>query len=643
MLKLRFAAALFFFVISAASPSFSGEADNHLQAAFDSAKKRDWDEAIAHAEAAKSDVLVKYFVWEYLKDPESNATFKDISSFLEQNPDWPDQGVLIKRAEAALLSEMPSDEVLNKWYSEHPPKTYLGKKLRVKDTDELKEFIRESWIEDDYNKSSEAKMLSHYSDVLRASDHARRIDRLLWDNRIEDAKRILNYAPSGMRQLFNARIALMRGSSTATRDISNVPAAQRNDAGLLYERMRWRARKGDKEGVVELLLQAPEKVPYPEKWWGYRERAAREALGTNDIKLAERLLARHGQIEGTVQYKEAQWLLGWVELEFRKKPKLAYDIFEVLFDTMETPGSKARTAYWAGRAAEKANLDAKRWYKEAAKHSTTFYGQLALVELEGNPKFAVDSDDTEASSTRKKAFYASELVKLVQVLSRAKQSNLAGKFIYYLVENASTPHEAVLASELGQDINRIDIGVRASKKALRGGVVALESGYPVIRVAETAGLDKSFLLALMRQESEFYADAISSSGALGLMQLLPSTAHEVARKIGARFARDMLFDSGYNIKLGSNYLSQMVSRFGGSYVLATASYNAGPGRVRQWINAFGAPGNTLHEVVNWIEVIPINETRNYVQHVMGNMQVYRYILAGKKPVTLTLSHDLTRQ
>lgn len=643
MFKFRFAAALFLLFISAAFPSFSADVDDHLQSAFDFAKKRDWNEAIAHAEAAKSDVLVKYFIWEYLKDPDSNASFKDISGFMDKNPDWPDQSILIKRAEAALLSEMPSDDVLNKWYTEHPPKTNMGRKRNVKDKDELKELIRESWVQDEYTRSSEAKMLSNYSDILRASDHARRIDRLLWDNRIEDAKRILGYAPSGMKQLFTARIALMRSSSTATRDLSNVPAAQHNEPGLLYERMRWRARKSDKEGVVELLLQAPEKVPYPEKWWGYRERAVREALGTNNIKLAERLLAKHGQIEGTVQYKEAQWLLGWVELEFRNKPKLAYDIFEVLFDTMETPGSKARAAYWAGRAAEKAKQDADRWYKEAAKHSTTFYGQLALIELETNPKLTINSDDTSASSSQKKTFFASELVKLVQVLSRAKQSNLAGKFIYYLVENASSPHESVLASELGKDINRIDIGVRASKKALRGGVVALESGYPVIKVAETAGLDKSYLLALMRQESEFYADAVSTSNAMGLMQLLPSTAREVAKKIGVGFAKGRLFDPNYNIKLGSNYLAQMVARFDGSYVLATASYNAGPGRVRQWINAFGAPGNTMRDVVNWIEVIPINETRNYVQHVMGNMQVYRYVLAGKKPVTLTLGHDLMRQ
>lgn len=642
MLKLRFAVALFLLIVSVASPS-RADVDDHLQSAFEFAKKRDWNEAIAHAEAAKSDILVKYFVWEYLKDPESSATFKDISRFIEQNPDWPDQNILIKRAEATLLSEMPSDEVLNKWYIEHPPKTTLGRKRNVKDKDELKELIRESWIQDDYTKSSEAKMLSHYGDVLRASDHARRIDRLLWDNRVEDAKRILSLAPSGMKHLFTARISLMRSSSTATRDVSNVPSAQHNEPGLLFERMRWRARKADKEGVVELLLQSPEKVPYPEKWWGYRERAAREALGANEVKLAERLLARHAQIEGTVQYKEAQWLLGWVELEFRKKPKLAYDIFEVLYDTMETPGSKARAAYWAGRAAEKTNQDSKRWYKEAAKHSTTFYGQLALVELEGNPKLAISSDDTSASSSQKKAFYSNELVKLVQVLSRAKQTNLAGKFIYYLVENASSPHEAVLASELGQSIDRIDIGVRASKKALRGGVVALESGYPVIKVSETAGLDKSYLLALMRQESEFFADAVSSSNAMGLMQLLPSTAKEVAKKIGVSFSKDRLFDPNYNIKLGSNYLAQMVSRFDGSYVLATASYNAGPGRVRQWVNAFGYPANTMRDVVNWIEVIPINETRNYVQHVMGNMQVYRYILAGKKPVSLTIGHDLMRQ
>jgi soluble lytic murein transglycosylase len=212
-----------------------------------------------------------------------------------------------------------------------------------------------------------------------------------------------------------------------------------------------------------------------------------------------------------------------------------------------------------------------------------------------------------------------------------------------MVDNAKSTKEAVLASELGQEIKRIDIGVRAAKKALKDGVVALDSGYPLIRVTDSAGLEKSYLLALMRQESEFFADAISTSGALGLMQLLPSTAREIARKNGfLPFSEQRLFEPDYNMSIGSQYLGNMVNRYNGSYVLATASYNAGPGRVRQWVNSFGYPKNSVRAVVNWIEGIPFSETRNYVQHVMANMQVYRFMLKGKRPAKLTLAEDLMR-
>ncbi len=633
--------ALLIFLFPAFSYADSAE-DMHLQSAFIFAKKNDWSEAIAHARAAHSDVLVKYFIWEYLKDPEADASFKDISSFIAQNPHWPDQEALVRRAEAALLSEMPPDDDLDKWYAAHPPKTNAGKKRLLKDKNALNEMIRESWISDDYTKSAESRMLSHYNDVLRPEDHAKRVDRLLWEGKTDAAKRLIKLVSPSKKRLLEARIALITDNPHAIRDLSNVPLAQHGDAGLLYERMRWRGRHSDKEGVREILLITPMQVPYPEKWWGYRERNVREALGEKNIKIAERLLERHAQKEDSVQGKEAMWLKGWIELEFKNRPKQAYDIFEKLFDGMETPGSKARTAYWAARAAEKAGARSLPWYQEAVKYNTTFYGQLALLETNETPVLTIDSDDSDATPSDKKAFAGRELVRLVLALAKAKQSNLASKFILFMVENAKSSKEAVLATQLGRDIKRIDIGVRASKKAMRDGVLALDSGYPLIHVSDTSGLEKSYVLALMRQESEFFSDAISSSGALGLMQLLPSTAREIARKAGLSFTPEKLFEPDYNMRVGSKYLDNMVNRFSGSYVLATASYNAGPGRVRQWVNAFGYPGKSIRSIVNWIEGIPISETRNYVQHIMGNMQVYRYILLGKKPIKMTLGDDLTR-
>lgn len=634
---------LFLFLLFPLTSFAESTEQMHLQSAFTFAKKQDWNNAIVHAKAAHSELLVKYFVWEFLKDPESEASFKQISDFIDENPEWPDLKVLINRAEAALLSENPSNETLDRWYEKYPSRTMKGKKRNIKSKEELNNFIRDAWVEDDYTRAEESRMLSNYRDVLRSEDHARRIDRLLWEDKEAAAKRLLPLVSAGSRLLAETRIAFKNSDSHAKRLFARLPASARNNPGLIYERMRYHARKGDREDVRALLLQAPATVPYPEKWWNYRERQVREAVREGKYSIAEKLLAHHGQDKEGAQEKEARWLQGWIALEFRGNARPAYDIFESLYDDLETPGSKARAAYWAARAAQSMKAPSTSWFQDAAKYSTTFYGQLAMLELEHAPLLSIRSDDSDASSEDKKSFRTRELVKLVGELARAKQTNLASKFILYMVERAKSPKEAVLASHLGRDINRIDIGVRASKKALKDGIVALESGYPVIRVNETAGLEKSYVLALMRQESEFFADAISTSGALGLMQLLPSTAREIARKASMLpFTPDRLFDAAYNMGIGSRYLSSLVTRFDGSYVLATASYNAGPGRVRQWLGDGPAPGNSVHSVVNWIESIPLSETRNYVQHVMGNMQVYRYILAGHKPTALSLGDDLVR-
>jgi soluble lytic murein transglycosylase len=610
----------------------------HVQSAFVFAKRKVWSEAIAHAKAANNRILVKYFTWEYLKDPESDAPFDVIVQFMAQNPDWPDKAMLERRAEVALLADNPSDEVLSNWFSAHPPKTYIAKIQQAKTPEELRSYIRSAWVTDDYGKVVEGRLLEKYHAILRPEDHIKRIDRLLWEGKYEDAKRLFKYVPYDYQLLFKARIALAEDKPQAPTDVVNLPHTLKEDPGLIYERLKWRSRSNDREGVRELLLATPFEVPYAEKWWPLRDRQIRQALGDKDIALAEKLLQRHGQKLGTVSYSEAEWLKAWIKLEYRHQPEKAYPQFVALFKTMETPGSKARCAYWAARSAPKA--DEERWLIQAGKYPATFYGQLALVEMNKNARIAVYSD-AEPIGEDKQRFHQRELVQLVYALDKAHETDTASKFIYYLVEKAETPGEAILATRLGREIHRIDFGVRASKKAMQNDILSVESSYPIIAVKNTAGLEKPLLLALMRQESEFYAGAISSSGAFGLMQLLPSTAKEVARKSHISYSSDRLFEADYNITIGSLYLSKMVEKFNGSYVLAIASYNAGPGRVGQWLNNYGPPGNNVHDIVNWIERIPTSETRNYVQHVLGNTEVYRFMLAGQ-PTKLMLTEDLRR-
>ena len=620
--------------------------ENHIQSAFVFEKKKEWNEAIAHAKLANNAVLSKYFTWEYLKDPESDASFAEITEFLRKNPHWPDKNALEKRAEVALMAENPSDEMLDDWFSQHPPQTTFVRQKLAENQQERNTMIRSAWISDNYDKKTEERVLNKYRTILKESDHIQRIDRLLWESKNEEAKRLLPYVSEDYQILFQARLALNEERTFAPVQVLRVSSKLKSDPGLLFERIRWRLKNNDKEGVRELLLSSGDEVPYPEKWWYIRDRQIREAIDEGDITMAENLLAKHGLPPGSTPYKEAKWLAGWLMLRFQNTPDKAYRIFTELFEQNESPAGKAKAAYWAGRAAEKLpKTDHARWYGEAAYYSTTFYGQLADWELKKRDKdrhshVIIPSD--KPTNEEKARFKHNELVQLVYELYKAGESDAAARFINHIATNAKTDGEAVLATGLGRDIKRIDYGVRAAKKVLQNEIVSLENGWPVINVPTTSGLEKPLILALIRQESEFYAEATSSSNAMGLMQLLPSTAKETAKKNKIKFSKDKLFEPSYNITLGSAYISKLVDRFDGSYILSIASYNAGPGRVRQWQDSFGTPNKDVREAIDWIERIPYNETRNYVQHVLENVQVYRYLLAGKKPSTVMISEDLIR-
>lgn len=619
--------------------------DMHLQSAFLFAGRQNWREAITHAKMAHDDVLEKYFTWEYLRDAQSDASFEQINRFLDENPGWPDKALLEKHAEVALLADNPSDKMLDDWFSTHSPQTNLVKLKMAKNKEALKEMIRSAWVSDNYDKATEKKILEKYHGILRTTDHVRRIDRLLWEGNEIEAKRLLKFVPRSYQLLFQARIALADGDNSAPHALGRVPRDLQKDPGLIYNRILWRMRAGDRDGIRELLLIAPAQVPYPEKWWRLRDRQVREALSEGNVHMAESLLQRTGQKPDTVEYKEADWLRGWIALEYRKAPEKAYLIFSKLLDEMQTPFGKARAAYWAGRAAQRmTKTDSARWFGEASRYPTTFYGQLADWELQKrdeNRHGHYIQSSTHPTNEERARFKRRELVRLVYALAAAKQSDRASRFIFYIAQNAQSDSEAILAAELGRDINRIDFAVRASKKILLRDVVALENGWPVIHTPH-AEIEKPLILGLTRQESEFYTGAVSPSGACGLMQLLPATAKETARKAGISYSHNDIFDPETNMTLGSAYMARMINKFNGSYVLAIASYNAGPGRVSQWLGEFGAPEANVDSMVNWIERIPTSETRNYVEHVLENVEVYRFLLAGKTDVKTMIADDLLR-
>ncbi|MGE5147564.1 MAG: transglycosylase SLT domain-containing protein, partial [Candidatus Eiseniibacteriota bacterium] len=351
---------------------------------------------------------------------------------------------------------------------------------------------------------------------------------------------------------------------------------------------------------------------------------ARRLLREGDAQGAYALARDHRQ-SGDGDFAEAEWLAGWIALRFTKNAALAREHFARLAAVATYPVSKARAAYWLGRAAQDMGdaQAANRAYTEAAGFPTTFYGQFAGARL-GRATFVLPAS-VEATPAEKAAFDKDELVRAARLLGRIGSDEVARPFIAELFRKAKSQDAALLAGKLAVDLHHPELAVRGYKFSKRPLDVALAIGYPMIDVPGGMGAERALILGLVRQESEFYAKAVSPAGARGLMQLMPQTALRTAKSLKIAFHKNKLTDDPrYNLKLGSAHLAELIADWQGSYVLALASYNAGSNAVARWIGDYGDPrGASDDKLVDWIESIPYSETRNYVQRVLEAFQVYR--------------------
>lgn len=629
------------------SPTFASDREKN---AFDAAERGDWSEARWIAKSSENAVLIKLIEWQYALDPSSGASFENISRFIQEHPDWPEQKRLRVRAELALRDHDIGDADIIRWFGDSEPLTGYGKFILAsaqKHTDsttkeKLQSLIREAWIHGDFEEAEEKKLLAQFGNMLGEAQHIARASRLLWDEKTAAAKRMLPKLPKDHQRLVEARMALIQNKKLSVFATLKVPDHLKNDPGLIYDRMQYRARKGDDDGVREMLLKAPKDVPYPEKWWKLREMEVRQAIDDGKYNLAEKLLNASGELTGSNQ-ADALWLSGWVQLEFLNNANAAYDLFEKMYASVRFSSSRARAAFWAGRAAEimKQKSAADDWYEKASAYPTTFYGQLGLFKRHGSVPLHIPSAPDISAESRER-FQQNDLTRAAEMCFENQARNLGTKLVHFLIETNDDIEQVTLIANLAAQSGFQHLGVRGAKKAIQKGIVLIETGYPMPAPPEHLAVENALALAITRQESEFDPTAVSPSGARGLMQLLPSTAKETARKADLDFNARKLFQPDYNMTLGSHYLGRMINNYDGSYIMAIAAYNAGPGNVRKWTRSFGTPGNDLENAINWIEKIPFAETRNYVQRVLENLQVYRHIENKEQPPRLMIAEDLVR-
>jgi soluble lytic murein transglycosylase len=615
-------------------------------AAFELVRDGKWTEARKMAVSAKDPLLEEVIICLDFQEPGRGGTFTELHRFLEKHPDWPQRSALRREAERQMPESLPPRVVID-WFKDEPPLTGAGAGKLAKaliatgGNAEAAELVRRAWIELPFSPQDERSFMAAFGAHLHPAEHIQRLDRLLWQGDDAAARRMYTRVDAGTQALAEARLALRNMSGKVDALVRKVPAVLQSDAGLIYERARWRRRKEQYAGAAQLLDRGPLNTPFAERVWAERDDAARRALDRGDAQLAYRIAKNHGVPSGAA-FADGEFLAGFVALRFLHQPKTALGHFELLYAGVGSPISAARGAYWAGRAAEamKDEAKAQAWYGFAARHSFTYYGQLAARRLGWSDIPDPVSSPTLADDARA-AFEAREMVRIVRALEQAGGREWTRPFFLRLIGSDAAPQDFLNAAALAAELGRQDLSLTAAK-AGRGNVDMSDHLFPTWKLPSGLGTEEALLLAVMRQESAFDPRAVSSAGARGLMQLMPATARTVAKQNGFSYKADLLTDDpDYNIRLGSAYLGSLLSDYGGSYVLSLAAYNAGPSRVRQWIADHGDPRNPKVDAIDWVERIPFSETRNYVQRIMETLAIYRRRL-GASRLALTLDQDLKR-
>jgi soluble lytic murein transglycosylase len=652
-----FAVATFIPCASVAAEGLSAEDTRLSRAAFDAMEKEDWEGVRRLAAKIQDPVAAKLIFWMDIVRVGTKAPFEEIARFISTNPDWPEQSRLQRRAEEAMTDETPPKDILA-WFGEgRKPVSATGSfrygsaLWRNGNKEHGREVLRKAWIEGNFPRHLEKEFYRRYRKLLSANDHVERLDRLLWEGHNGSARRMLWKVSSKHRLLGEARFLLRQMKGNVDRAIAKVPANLKKDQGLVYERLRWRRRKGHDLSAIELLKGLSE---YPERarvWWRERSILARRLLRAGAALKAYRVASQHGlsSQNGTakgVEYAQAEWLSGWIALQFLSDHEGALNHFVRMFGMVKSSISQARGAYWAARATEAMGQSEKAvvWDRIAAMHSTTYYGQLSAERLSPGTRLAFPGF-IKPSAEEAVAFARHEMMRVVEVLSAIGKKEEMGTFIMALYKAKETAEWRALAVALAYNHGRQDTAIILAKKSAQRGHVLVAGVYPSVSLPKSgSGMSAAeipLVLSIIRQESAFDPTSTSRAGARGLMQIMPRTALLTAKKFKKPYSRERLLnDPYYNLELGQAYLEMRLEEFGGSYPLTLAAYNAGPANAKRWMRTNGDPRNPEVDVVNWVEMIPYAETRNYVQRVMETLQVYRHLAKADTP--LSIGEDLRR-
>lgn len=598
------------------------------------------DYPLARREAAgmRNAIAVDIVTWHQLRA--GGGRWTEYTDFLGRNFDWPGLSLMHKRAEIAMPSNLPREQVIRFYRSAGKPQTGRGAFLlaTAQGGEAGRKTAADAWVNLALGSSELKNFLSSYGKALKPY-HVARLDEMIWRGNTKQAEAMLTLVSKDDAALARARIALRRNQDGVDALIKAVPKAKANDPGLAYERFAWRMRKDrydDSEVLIKARSKSAESLGRPEVWSNRRRILARRAMRQGRVRVAYNLASQHFLSSGS-DYADLEWLSGYIALTHLRDFNRAIRHFERFRLSVKTPISLGRAGYWTGRAYEAAgNKSAARSaYGFGAAYQTSFYGQLA-TERAGLPKDTSMAKPRALPDWRQRSFANSSPIRAALLLREAGDHLLMLRFILHVQESLDLQDTAALA-RMALDIERPFVAVKIAKRAARQGAILPQAYYPVAATTRAKlPVPKELANAIARQESELNAFAISPAGAHGLMQLMPATAKKVAGDIGIEYNKARLTqDPAYNTRLGSQYLAEMLARYDGSIILAAVAYNAGPHRADRWIASYGDPRSPDVDPIWWIENIQYRETRNYVMRVMESLYVYRTRISGKaQPIGL---------
>lgn len=570
----------------------------------------------------------------WLKARRATPAYPAIAMFLNKNPAWPLQQALRKKAEEDLIdNSYPSKKVL-RWFQQFPPlstagiEAYADSLLNLQNKESALKLIKTAWRTADLSMAQQKRWLSKYGSMLKATDHFARATFLL----NEEKKQIDDLRPhlhQSQKALIETRLAFFAKDPLAEKKLAalskeNAKAALK-DPGLLYERVKWLRRLDRNTQMLAFILSKEVRQYVPaELIWKERNLLTRRLMDEKRYADAYQLIKEHNLKNGE-DFANGEWLAGWLALRFLDKPKQALIHFQTLYNNVKSPISIARAAYWIGRTFEalKKTTDAKTWFGKAQQHGATYYGQLAAQHLTGkNVSISVKTPTIPVAD--QKAFEAKPIIQLIHLLGKAGAStDQLEPFFLAAIEKGLQNHEQVLLIHLAHQYGDAYTRVLIAKKSTKTHAPLIPAAYPKLPLQDHKKLAvaPAVVHAIIRQESRFKADALSSAGAMGLMQLMPETAKRTAKKFDLPLKS--LYRPDANVQIGSHHLKELMDKYDQSLILTAAAYNAGSTAVQNWIQIYGDPRAPDVDTHDWVELIPYAETRNYVQRVLENYHCYQ--------------------